>query len=228
MSPHLFSIRWSGSVFAPETGEYEFVVRSEHGTQLWLNDRARPLIDAPVRSKDDTESRATIFLLGGRSYPLKLEFIKIVGQEDDSKEEKAKRPSVKASIALLWKPPQRAVEVDPAPQPLAQRRSGDVRGGDAVPGRRPQLSATSVVSRSPRTGTRPRRKPPSRSRTTSAGTSTELAGVGRRSGPIMRKRLREFCLRFAEAAFRRPLTERSETALCRSPVRPGRQSRSWP
>ena len=113
LNPQLFSIRWEGSVFGPDTGEYEFIVRSEHGTPLWINDLVRPLIDAPIRSRDDTESRATIFLLGGSFYPLKLDFVKIIGQEDDSKEEKAKRPSVKASVALLWKPPQQTEEVIP-------------------------------------------------------------------------------------------------------------------
>jgi hypothetical protein len=28
--PHEFSIRWNGSLYAPETGEYEFVVRTDH------------------------------------------------------------------------------------------------------------------------------------------------------------------------------------------------------
>jgi hypothetical protein len=30
-----FSIRWNGSVLATETGEYEFIVRTEHAARLW-------------------------------------------------------------------------------------------------------------------------------------------------------------------------------------------------
>ena len=35
-----FSIRWEGSVLAPETGDYEFVVRTEHAARLWVNNPA--------------------------------------------------------------------------------------------------------------------------------------------------------------------------------------------
>src|SRR5262245_59877186 len=98
-----FSIRWVGSVLAPETGEYEFVVRSEHGIRLWINDPRRPLIDASAKSATDTEHKATIFLLGGRSYTLRLEFAKgKTGVNDKEKLEKANAiPKVQASVALL-------------------------------------------------------------------------------------------------------------------------------
>ena len=46
--PHHFSIRWQGSVLAPDTGEYEFIVRTEHATQLYVNGEKQPLIDAWV------------------------------------------------------------------------------------------------------------------------------------------------------------------------------------
>ena len=64
--PHEFSIRWEGSVLAPETGAYEFLVRTDHAARLWVNDTERPLIDAWVKSGADTEHRASISLLGGR------------------------------------------------------------------------------------------------------------------------------------------------------------------
>src|SRR5688572_22912941 len=40
-----FSIRWRGSVIAEETGDYEFVVKTENGTRLWVNNDQKPLID---------------------------------------------------------------------------------------------------------------------------------------------------------------------------------------
>ena len=42
IEPHEFSIRWNGSLLAPETGEYEFVVRTEHAARLWVNDTKQP------------------------------------------------------------------------------------------------------------------------------------------------------------------------------------------
>ena len=61
-------------MLAPETGEYEFLVKTENATQLSVNDNVRPLIDALVKSGNDTEYRGSIYLLGGRVYPLRLEF----------------------------------------------------------------------------------------------------------------------------------------------------------
>ena len=37
--PHQFSIRWEGSVWAPDTGVYEFIVKTDHALRLWVNDR---------------------------------------------------------------------------------------------------------------------------------------------------------------------------------------------
>ena len=56
-------------MLAPETGEYEFRVKTENATKLSVNDLRRPLIDALVKSGSDTEFRGSIYLLGGRAYP---------------------------------------------------------------------------------------------------------------------------------------------------------------
>jgi hypothetical protein len=111
---HEFSIRWAGSVVAPETGQYEFIVRTEHAARLWLNDLNRPLIDAWVKSGNDTTYRGSIFLVAGRAYPLRLEYSKAKQGVDDSKTNKTKPPPVKSSIALEWKAPHRATEAVPA------------------------------------------------------------------------------------------------------------------
>jgi mono/diheme cytochrome c family protein len=76
LDPTEFSIRWQGSILAPDTGEYEFVVRTPHSVRLFVNDIERPLIDDWVKSGNDTEHRGTIRLLGGRPYPIKLEYAK--------------------------------------------------------------------------------------------------------------------------------------------------------
>jgi hypothetical protein len=112
--PNEFSIRWAGAVLAPDTGEYEFIVRTEHAVRLWVNDPDRPLIDAWVKSGNDTEYRAPVYLLGGRAYPIRVEFSKAKQGVDDSKTNKNKPPPVKASLALWWKLPKRVPEVIPA------------------------------------------------------------------------------------------------------------------
>src|SRR5579884_3295917 len=105
-----FAIRWQGGVLAPETGDYEFIVRTEHAARLWVNDTKKPLIDAWVKSGNDTEYRASLFLLGGRVYSLRLEFA--IGKQGVADKKKPKKAD-KASIALEWRPPHRAVETIP-------------------------------------------------------------------------------------------------------------------
>jgi cytochrome c553 len=198
-----FSIRWTGSVLAPETGEYEFVVRTEHAARLWVNDVNRPLIDALVRSGNDTEFRATIFLLAGRAYPLRLEFSKAKQGVDDSKKNQ-KPPEVKASIALLWKRPHQVAEVIPhrlltpnrfpetfavtTPFPPDDRSLGWERA-TTISKAWDQATTDAAIEVAGYVATRLR----------------ELAG-GADDAPDREPRLREFCRRFAERAFRRPLT----------------------
>src|SRR5207249_2490648 len=94
---------------------------TEHAARLWVNSTDRPLIDAFVKSGTETEHRGSVYLLGGRVYPLKLEFAKGKQGEVDGKKDETKPPPVKASIALDWKLPQRAVEVIPQRNLLVQR-----------------------------------------------------------------------------------------------------------
>ena len=95
-----FAINWKGAVLAPETGDYDFVIYTDNGARLWVNDTETALIDAWVKSGDQTEYRGTIRLLGGRVYPLRLEYFKF----------KDKR----ASIRLAWRVPHHAEETIPA------------------------------------------------------------------------------------------------------------------
>lgn len=111
--PHQFSIRWEGSVIAPDTGVYEMIVRTEHSTRLWVNDMDKELIDGSVRSGKDTELRASIYLVGGRVYPLRLDFSKSTQGVDDSEKKKGK-PAPKAGITLAWKRPNLPEEAIPA------------------------------------------------------------------------------------------------------------------
>ena len=197
-----FSIRWEGSVLAPETGEYEFIVRTEHAARLWVNDARRPLIDAWVKSGNDTEFRAALFLLGGRAYPLRLEFSKAKQGVDDSKKKKPK--PVKASVALLWKVPHRTPEVIPQRQLTPNRfpvalvvatpfppddRSAGYERGTSVSKAWDQATTEAAIEVAGYVRTHLREL---------SGVPDDAADRGRR--------LREFCARFAEHAFRRPLS----------------------
>jgi hypothetical protein len=205
IEPHQFLGRWTGSVLAPETGEYEFVVRTEHAARLWINDTNRPLIDAWVKSGNDTEYRGTIVLVAGRVYPLRLEYSKAKQGVDDSKTNKEKPPAVRSSINLLWKPPQRAAEVIPARNlsPNSFPESFVVTTAFPPDDRSLGWERGTTVSKAWDQAT------------TDAALETagyvvshlgELSGT--RDGAADRvQRLRDFCRRFTERAFRRPLTE---------------------
>jgi len=200
-----FAIRWRGSVLARETGEYEFTVRTEHATRLWVNDNVHPLVDAWVKSGNDTEHRASIRLLGGRLYSLQLEFSKAKQGVQDSKEKKAKMPVAKASIALEWKPPGQAAQVIPARHLSPERFPEIFVLNTAFPPDDRSLGyerGTSVSEAWDQA-------------TTSAAIEVadyvishlgELAGSSEHTSDRSR-RLMEFCQRFAERAFRRPLTD---------------------
>lgn len=207
-NPNQFCIQWEGSVFAPETGTYEFVVRTEMALRLWVNEPKKPLIDALVKSGSDREFRGAIFLIAGRPYPLRLEVVK--GREISEKNKKPPIPT-KASVELLWKLPHRPDEVIPSrhlspsrsaevavietPFPPDDRSYGWERGATVS---KEWVTATAdaalevagyVAARLP-----------------------ELAGVGE-NAPDRGPKLRAFCRAFAERAFCRPLTDAEKQAL---------------
>ena len=95
-----FSIQWRGSLLADETGEYEFVLKTPNAARFWLNNEEQALIDVWVGAGGDNEHKANIRLIGGRVYPLQVDFSKF--------KEKT------ASIALFWKPPHGSLEPIPA------------------------------------------------------------------------------------------------------------------
>lgn len=196
------SATWQGSVVAPETGLYEFIVRTEHSTRLWVNDLKLPLIDRAVKSGNDTEFRGSIFLLGGRAYPLRLEFSRTsLGVRKEAKE---KPTPVKTSIALAWKPPHRTDEIIPArhlrPDDAgtafvptvalpADDRSAGYERGTAVSKEWVQATTDGALEAAGYVTTR----------------LTELSGI-KADAANRKDKLQDYCLKFAERAFRRPLT----------------------
>ncbi len=95
-----YSMQWRGSLRADESGDYEFVLRSPNGVRLWVNDTEDPVIDAWVASGKPAEYKGTLHLIGGRSYPIRLDFFKF--------KEKL------GAVSLLWQPPRSSLQPIPA------------------------------------------------------------------------------------------------------------------
>lgn len=207
-----FAIIWQGALLPRHTGHFEFRVRSENGVRVYLNLDATErigklrddsssagqaaLIDGWVGSgvMREREHTARVYLLGGRSYPFRVEFFKY--------KEKT------ASIKVEWKPPHGAWSVlDESnlatetvgrtfvletPFPADDRSLGYERGRSVTPSwyaavmNAAAATAAEVVDRLPL-----------------------LAGF-REGDPRREERIKEFVARFARLAFRRPLTEEED------------------
>ena len=77
MNPKKFSIYWEGSIFPRESGWYEFFVRSPNGFELNINHSVGPpTIDEKVTAGVLREESAKLYLLGGRPYPIRLNYFK--------------------------------------------------------------------------------------------------------------------------------------------------------
>ncbi len=113
VEPHNYTITWSGSIFAPDSGEYELVIQTDHSARLYVNGGKKPLIDAWVKSGTDTEYRAYQPLIGGRAYPIYLEFSKATYGVNDDAKKKDIAPS-SAFVRLMWKRPKSALEPIPS------------------------------------------------------------------------------------------------------------------
>jgi hypothetical protein len=200
--PHRFSIRWTGSLLAPETGTYEIVVRTEHAVRVQLNQAwyEPPFLDGWVKSGADNEYRRSVFLLGGRPYRLAVEFSK-ANQGVDSQQHP---PAGQAAIAVLWKPPHGVLEPVPerclspqesqplfvptTPLPPDDRSIGYDRGTHVSP---EWFAAVTAVAQE-----------------TADHVVAHLEHLARvkRDAPDRAEKLRAFATTFAERAFRHPLT----------------------
>ncbi|HVR76624.1 MAG TPA: DUF1592 domain-containing protein [Planctomycetota bacterium] len=200
-----FAARWTGSLIAPDTGEYEVLIRTDHAARLWLNDDRTPLIDKWVKSGSDIEHRSSVFLLGGRAYPLKLELTSRKQGVNDKDKQKSDPKPVETLIELCWKPPMGVSEVIPGrhlgpetssevfvlrtPFPADDRSVGYERGS-SVSSAWDEAATEAAIE--------------------TAGYITrhieELSGV-RKSSSDRETKLREFLQNLVERAFRRPLDE---------------------
>ena len=203
MEPHEFSIRWEGAVTASDTGEYEFIVRTDQAARLWINDLKEPLVDNWVQSGKDTEHREPIFLLAGRTYSLRLEFSK--AKQGVAAKKAKEKPPAPASISLEWQRPHRVAEVIPARYLSTGRpneafvvttkfppddRSVGWEKATSISKEWDQATTDAAIDVA----------------TFVASRFEEFAGT-KRDAADRDEKLKNFCRRFAERAFRRPLDD---------------------
>ena len=208
-----FAIIWEGCLKAKTTGFYEFRLTTENGARLYLNNdqtgsrkRLRDdssaagqsaLIDAWVSSGKLRESTGRTFLLGGRKYPIRVEFFKYKEQT--------------ASVRLEWKPPhgvwslldQRHLATERLPRtfvvttafPADDRSLGYERGVSVS--REWQEAVTHGAIE------------------TASEIMNRLPLLANLSDQAENREhvLKDFVLRFASTAFRRPLSETERTLL---------------
>ena len=208
MKADQFSIEWQGSLIAPETGVYEFRIKTRNGVRLYLNSdladgdgnrrddsdakRVNATIDGWVTTGPDIrEETASVFLLGGRAYPLNLDYFKY--------KEKL------GFVRFEWKPPHGVWELLAAPylSPAAAARTAVVatnfppddssvgyERGTSVSKDWHEATTKAALEVADQVVERLRR----------------LVG-GKADAPDRVEKLKEFVATFAERAFRRPLDD---------------------
>ncbi|MEO1614532.1 MAG: DUF1588 domain-containing protein [Planctomycetota bacterium] len=90
-----FYIHWTGSLQPAHTGRYELVVESTCSMKMRFGHDDRILIDNHVQSEGKTEFRRTLQLIGGRQYPIFVDFT----------QRKRKTEQPPAKFSLRWVPP---------------------------------------------------------------------------------------------------------------------------
>ena len=189
LKPKEFAIAWHGSLIADDSGVHEIIVNTPNGMRLWLNDSKEALIDAWVASPGDHSAK--IRLIGGRQYQIRIEFFKF--------------KESKASISLEWKPPFAAREVIPN-RNLTPDRAGKLT---VVQTPFPPDDSSEGYERGTTIS-----KSWERATTWAAVEIAESAisdidqlSRSRPDSSDRKLKIKQFVRRFAERAFRRPLTD---------------------
>ncbi|MEQ2007036.1 MAG: DUF1592 domain-containing protein [Limisphaerales bacterium] len=199
-----FALHWSGSVIADETGEHEFVVKAANGIRLWVNDDDKPLIDGSVSSAKGIEHRAGIRLIGGRAYPIRLEFFK------------AARDKI-ANVALLWQPPHGALQVIPARNLAPERAATTFILTTPFPADDSSVGYERGVSVSKEWDEAVTHA--AIEVATHAAKNLDRLTRGKASDSDRATKVEAFCAEFVTRAFRRPLTDEQKNLFVTLPLR---------
>ena len=222
IAPDQFSVAWEGSLLAPATGWYEFRLSTPNGARFYLNGqseegdgnhrddstrkRQEPLIDSWVSSGAEVRQvSARLYLLGGRSYPLKMDYFKYM--------------EAKGMVKLEWKAPRAEWEVLAAPwvSPAPAQRTTIVSTAF------PPDDASEGYER----GTEISKAWHEATTQAALSMAQEVASrLGRLSkvkdnDPERGTRLKEFIATMAGRAFRRPLTDHERQLYVERPFADG-------
>ncbi|MCS1407609.1 MAG: Anti-sigma-I factor RsgI3 [Verrucomicrobia subdivision 3 bacterium] len=207
ITPDQFAAIWEGALIANDTGHYEFRIWTQNGARLYLNTEntgkrrkmrddsslagQAALIDGWVSSGKMRELTGRMFLIGGRQYPIRLEFFKY--KEKD------------ASIRFEWKTPhnpwalldKRHLTTAQSPRtfvvkaafPADDHSLGYERGSSVSPGWHAATTQGALA--------------------TTAEVIARLPILARFNSDVSDHKvlLQDFVARFASIAFRRPLTD---------------------
>ncbi|MDP3070953.1 MAG: DUF1592 domain-containing protein [Opitutaceae bacterium] len=206
--PAGFSAQWRGTLLADETGDHEFVIRTPNSVRVWINAEpdgragSPPTLDINVSTPTDPDHRVTVRLLGGRRYPIAIDWWALA--------EKTGSPVVPA-LSLRWKPPHGSER----PIPARNLSTAAVAPTFVVAARFPADDASFGYER----GT-------TVSKTWDEATTAAALEVadhvvrrldrlaGTRAGDSERARKIEvFATRFVAAAFRRPLADEEQARI---------------
>lgn len=206
-----FSIAWTGSLLAPDSGEYQFRVTTPNGARLYVNTdlaagdsnrrddsdakREVALVDLWVSSGGvERQGSASQHLLGGRSYPIRLDYFKFKEQT--------------AAVRLEWKPPGGPWTTIPSSALSPEGSSATTVIGTAFPAEDASQGyerGNSVSKEWWASVTRAGIEAAERV----AGRIHRLASIppGQTNRAEVDRRMREFCAELAARAFRRPLED---------------------
>ena len=106
ISENTFSVRYTGQVLTPTSGEYTFYVASDEGARLWINDN-QIIDDWGVPGFSEASGR--VFLNGGTKYDIRLEYYENFGA---------------AELSLFWSYPGQGKQIIPTTR--LYPRSGSV------------------------------------------------------------------------------------------------------
>ena len=104
-----FSIKWTGFLEAPESGEYTLAVGFNNRVKLWVGDKL--VIDADTGDSFEKERSAPVTLEAGKKVPVKIEYAFTSGS---------------ASLRLMWSA--KGVKKQPIPKECLSPAAGDGRG----------------------------------------------------------------------------------------------------
>ncbi|WP_052574084.1 DUF1592 domain-containing protein [Haloferula sp. BvORR071] len=208
ISPEQFSIAWDGSLIAPASGWYEFRLSTPNGARVYVNGerqegdgnfrddsgakRQTALIDSWVSSGPEMRvETARIFLLGGRSYPFRLDYFKF--------------KEARGSVKLEWKQPRADWTVLSTPY-LSPAEAAYVTIADKA---FPPDDASEGYERGTEVSKAWHEAVTSSAVEISNGVVARLRRLsGAKDEDADRlPKLKDFCASFAERAFRRPLTD---------------------